>query len=147
MAFDAEQSFGEPGIDFNHPIFVRLRIKRKLNVALANNPQMSNNADGELPKQMIFAVRESLAGRHDNAFTRMDPNRVNVLHVADGDAIVRFVSNNFVFHFLPSIEEFFHKHLRPIRQRLLDPFRTAPSSTHRPEPKPPSANAILSITG
>ena len=83
---------------------------------------MANNADGKLPQPMVIAVRESLTRRYDNAFTRMDTKRVKVLHVADGDAIVRFVSHDLVFHFLPAIEVFFHEDLWRIGQGPLDPF-------------------------
>src|ERR1700746_4018351 len=83
---------------------------------------MANNADGKLPQPMVIAVRESLTRRHDNAFARMDTKRVNVLHVAPGDAIVRFVSPDLVFHFLPAIEVFFHEDLWRIGQGPLDPF-------------------------
>src|SRR5437868_3759804 len=83
---------------------------------------MANNADGKLPQPMVIAVGESLTRRYDNAFARMDTKRVKVLHVADGDAIVRFVSHDLVFHFLPTIEIFFHEDLWRIGQGSLDPF-------------------------
>src|SRR5512132_2617779 len=83
---------------------------------------MANNADGKLPQPMVIAVRESLTGRDDNAFACMDTKRVNVLHVAHGDAIVRFVSHDLVFHFLPTIEVFFHEDLWRVGQGSLDPF-------------------------
>src|SRR5438105_13997733 len=87
---------------------------------------MANHADGKLPQPMVIAVRESLTGRHDNAFACMDTNRVNVLHVADGDAIVRFVSHDLIFHFLPTIEVFFHEDLWRIDQGSLDPCLQRP---------------------
>src|SRR5262245_2552797 len=83
---------------------------------------MANNADGKLPQPMVIAVCERLTRRYDNAFARMDTKRVNVLHVADGDAIVRLVSHDLIFHFLPAIEVFFHQHLWRIGQASLDPF-------------------------
>src|SRR5438046_9033828 len=83
---------------------------------------MANNADGKLPQPMVIAVRESLTRRYDNAFTRMDTKRVKVLHVADSDAIVRFVSHDLVFHFLPTIAVFFHQDLWRIGQGSLVQF-------------------------
>ena len=87
---------------------------------------MANNADGKLPQPMVIAVSESLTRRYHNAFARMDTKRVKVLHVADGDAIVRFVSHDLVFHFLPTIEVFFHEDLWRIGQGPLDPFLQRP---------------------
>src|SRR5215467_13208478 len=101
-------------------------MKRKLNIALTNNLQMANNADGKLPQPMVIAVRESLTRRHDNAFARMNTKRVNVLHVAHGDAIVGFISHDLVLHFLPAIEVFFHEDLWRIGQGPLDPFLQRP---------------------
>src|SRR5215471_5197708 len=71
---------------------------------------------------MVIAVRESLTRCHDNAFARVDTKRVNVLHVAYGNAIVRFIAHDLVFDFLPTIEVFFHEDLWRIGQGPLDPF-------------------------
>src|SRR3989344_9256206 len=41
----------------------------------------------------------------------MDPHGVHVLHIADGDAVVDRIADDFVFDFFPSGEIFFDKHL------------------------------------
>src|SRR5437762_521378 len=83
---------------------------------------MANHTDGKLPQPMVIAVRECLTRRYDNAFAGMNTKRVKVLHVADGDAIVRFIAHDLVFHFLPASEVFFHEDLWRIGQSPLDPF-------------------------
>ena len=41
----------------------------------------------------------------------MDPHRVQILHVADGDAVVRTVAHHLVLDFLPAHQRLFHQDL------------------------------------
>ena len=49
----------------------------------------------------------------------MDAQRVEILHVADGDAVVIPVAHHLVFHFLPAAEALLHQHLRREGESLL----------------------------
>ena len=42
----------------------------------------------------------------------MDAQRIEVLHVAHGDAVVVSVAHHFVFYFLPSLQRLLHQYLR-----------------------------------
>ena len=48
----------------------------------------------------------------------MDAKRVKVLHVADGDAVIRRVPHHFVLNLLPAEKRLLDEQLRRVRQRL-----------------------------
>ncbi len=48
----------------------------------------------------------------------MNAQRVEVLHVADSDAVVKTVANHFILHFFPAFERFLYKHLWRERERF-----------------------------
>ncbi len=72
---------------------------------------MPDDADGQFTQLVILTVSQGLGGSDYNRFTCMDAKRVEVLHVADCDAVVMTVAHHFIFHFLPSAQTFLHKHL------------------------------------
>ena len=49
----------------------------------------------------------------------MDAERIEVLHVADGDTVVVTVAHHLVFYLLPSLQTLLHKHLRRERECFL----------------------------
>ena len=49
----------------------------------------------------------------------MDAERVEVLHVADGDTVVVLVAHHLVFDFLPAFQRLFDEHLRGEREGFL----------------------------
>ena len=51
---------------------------------------------------MVFSVGKGLRGCNYNTFTSMDTQGVEVLHVANGDAVVEAVANYLILHLLPS---------------------------------------------
>ena len=61
---------------------------------------------------MILRIGERLRGSHHDALAGMDAQRVEVLHVTDGDAVVIAVAHHLVFYLLPSFQRLLHKHLR-----------------------------------
>ena len=48
----------------------------------------------------------------------MDAKRVKVLHVTDGDAVIRRVPHHFVLNLLPAEKRLLDEQLRRVRQRL-----------------------------
>ncbi len=59
----------------------------------------------------MFLVAQGLAGRHHYAVARVHPHRVDVLHVADGDAVVGAVAHHLVLELLPAEEAALDQHL------------------------------------
>ena len=109
----------EPGIHLNHPVVHGIGIEGILDIALPDYADMAHYLYGQFPQIMVFLVGESLRRRHYNAFPGVDSERVEVLHVADSDAVVISVPHDFVFNLLPALEGFLDKYLRRERESLL----------------------------
>ena len=52
----------------------------------------------------------------------MYAERVEVLHVADGDAIVETVAHHLIFHLFPALQTLFYEHLRGEGESLFGYF-------------------------
>ena len=79
---------------------------------------MADNADGEFAEVVVILVGQCLRRSHDNALSRMYSERVEVLHVADRDAVVILVPDHLVLDFLPALQGFLHENLRGERESL-----------------------------
>ena len=90
------------GVHFDDDVFLTVRVQGILHVAGAFHPQFPHNVDGCSPQHLHFPVRQGLAGCHHDGVTGMYPHRVDVFHVADGDAVVLMVPHHFVFDFFPA---------------------------------------------
>eukprot|EP00906_Rhabdomonas_costata_P037803 RCo053333 len=77
---------------------------------------MANNLDRRAPQQVVLRVRQGLAGRNHDAVPGVDPQRVEVLHVAHRDAVVLPVPDHLVLDLLPALETLLHEHLRGHRE-------------------------------
>src|SRR2546426_2027725 len=64
--------------------------------------------------RLVIRVAQSLGRRDDDRFARVDPHRIEILHVADRDAVVRGIAHHLVLEFLPSED-------RLLDEDLLDP--------------------------
>lgn len=60
---------------------VRLRVQSVLDVTLSHNAKVSDDFDGRVPQHVVFMVVKRLTGRHHDGFSRMDAQRVNILHI------------------------------------------------------------------
>src|SRR3989338_4017947 len=103
-----------------------------LNVAFADNSEVTYRFDGDLAERVVFLVGEGLRRRDDGRFSRMDTHRVQIFHVAYGYAIVCRVAHDLVFDLLPSVQIFFDKNLRhrtKERRKFLRKLSLAPYNT------------------
>ena len=48
----------------------------------------------------------------------MNPKRIYIFHITNGDTVIVFIADNFVFDFFPATEPFFDQDLRCIRKCL-----------------------------
>ena len=60
---------------------------------------------------MVLFIGEGLAGGDDDAVSGMGAHRVEVFHIADGNAVVGAVPDDFVFHFFPADQGTLQQHL------------------------------------
>ncbi len=84
---------------------------------------MSDDFDCYGAEFVIVVIAQSLRRSHHDAFAGVDAEWVEVLHVADGDAVVEAVANHFVFNFLPTAERLLDEHLRRECEGFFDESR------------------------
>ena len=63
-------------------------------------------------QQLVLVVVQRLRRRDDDRLARVDAHRVEVLHVADGDAVVAAVAHDLVLDLLPAAQALLDQHLR-----------------------------------
>ena len=80
-------------------------------VAAALDAQAADYLDGGGAQHLIFLVGERLAGGDYDAVAGVNPHRVQVFHIADGDAVVGAVADYFVLDFFPADEGTFQEYL------------------------------------
>ncbi len=78
---------------------------------------MSNRLNGKLPKHMILRRRKRLRRRNHDTLPRVNPERIEVLHVTDRDAVIKLIPHHLIFNLFPPLQIFFHQNLRTIRKR------------------------------
>ena len=110
---------GEARVDLDDTIVLALRVEGVLHVALADDADMAHDLDGERTQLVILAIGQSLRRSDDDTLTRMDAQRVEVLHVADRDAVVVAVAHHLVLYLLPALEALLHQHQGREREGLL----------------------------
>jgi len=82
-----------------------------LNVALSYHTEMTDNLDGGRSEHVVLLIRKGLRRGHDNRVTGVDTQRIEVLHVTHGDAVVLGVANDFILGFLPALETLLYQDL------------------------------------
>ena len=86
-------------------------MDRELDVASALDPERADDPEGGGPKGLVVRVAQRLGrGDHDR-FARVDAHRIQVLHAADRDAVVRAVPHHLVLELLPAEDGFLHEDL------------------------------------
>ncbi len=112
----------EACIHFDYTVVHAFGVVGVLHVALAHDTYMADDFYGETAQEMIVVVGKRLRRCNYDTFPGVYAQRVEVFHVAHGDAVVVSVADNFVFDFFPSPQRFFHENLRRERQRFLHQF-------------------------
>ena len=80
---------------------------------------MADNTDRERTEFMIFGVRQRLRGRNNDGLAGMDAQRVEILHVTNGDTVVVPVAHDLIFDLFPSLQGLLYQHLRREREGFL----------------------------
>ena len=89
----------------------RSGIQRELDVAAAFHPQGPDQLQGAVPEHMVFPICQSLGGTYDDGVTCMDADRIQVLHVADRNCVVRSVPDHFIFNLFKAFDALFDQYL------------------------------------
>ncbi len=110
----------EARVDLDDAVILAPRVEGVLDVAFADDAEVAYHPDRDRPQLVILGVREGLRGGDDDALPRVDPHRVEVLHVADRDAVVEGVAHNLILDLFPAGEALLDEHLRSRGESALE---------------------------
>ncbi len=89
-------------IDFDHDVIVALRVEAELHVAAAFDAERADDLEGGAAEHLVLLIPEGLRGSDDDGVAGMDAHRINVFHVADGDAGIGGVSHHLILDLFPA---------------------------------------------
>ena len=104
-------------VDLDDLIFAAVGMQRELDVAAALHVERADDVDARGAQHLVVEVAERLRGRDDDRIAGVHADRVDVLHVADDDAIVGFVAEHFVLQLFPAQQRRFDQRLIDDRRR------------------------------
>ena len=88
-----------------------MRIKSELDVAAAFHAQGANDLERRTAEHLVLLVAQRLRGREDDGVAGVDAHRIQVFHVADGDAVVGAVAHYLVLDLFPTDQRALDEHL------------------------------------
>mmetsp|Transcript_26885 Transcript_26885/g.61267 ORF Transcript_26885/g.61267 Transcript_26885/m.61267 type:complete len:685 (+) Transcript_26885:1043-3097(+) len=106
----------QPGIDLDDAELLTLRVDCVLDVALPDDAKVPHHLQRALTQAEVLGVGECLRGGDDDGVTRVDAHRVEVLHVADRDAVVVGVTDHLVLKLLPTLQALVDNDLWAVHQ-------------------------------
>ena len=113
---------GKAGVYFDDAVVLALRVEGVLDVTLAYDAEVADHGDGDAAQFVVFAVVEGLRRGDDDALPGVHAQRVEVFHIAHGNAVVGPIPHHFVFDLFPAAEPFLDKNLvEYLRQTSADP--------------------------
>ena len=108
----------EAGVDLDHAVVLAVGAEGVLDVALADDADVAHDVDGLLAEEVALVVGQGLAGSDHDALTGVDAERVEILHVADRDAVVVAVAHHLELDLLPAPQGLLDEHLGREGERL-----------------------------
>ena len=82
-------------------------LQGQLDVAPALDSKTSNYLEAGRAEHLVFRIAQCLAGGNHDAITGMNAHRIEVFHVADGDAIIGGVPHHLVLDLFPADQRTF----------------------------------------
>ena len=108
----------EPRVDLYDPVVLPVGAERVLDVALSDYAYMAYYVYGGLAQEVELLVGECLRRGNDYALAGMYAQRVEVLHVADRDAVVVAVAHHLGLDLRPAAQRLLDQHLGREREGL-----------------------------
>ena len=104
-------------VDLDDTVVKSIGLQSVLDIALANDAQVTDDLNGSSTEHVVLLIRQSLTRGNNDTVTGVDSERVEVLHVANGNTVVVSVTNNLVLNLLPALEGLLDENLGGERQR------------------------------
>ena len=101
----------EACIDLYDAIVLGLGVEGILHIAFAHYAYVAYDAYGQFAQLVVFAVAERLRRCYDDGLARVDAQRIEVLHIADGDTVVKAVAYHLILYLFPSLQALLYEHL------------------------------------
>ena len=95
---------GKTSVDLNDTVVKAIGLKGVLDVAFTNDAQVTDDLDGSGTEHVVLLVAEGLGRSNDDRVTSVDTEGVEVLHVADSNAVVVGITDDLVLDLLPALE-------------------------------------------
>ncbi|KAF3384345.1 hypothetical protein F1880_003105 [Penicillium rolfsii] len=108
----------QTGVDLDNAVLLGEGVQGVLNVTFTDNTKVANDIDSRRPQHVVILIRESLGRSNDNRVTSVDTEGIEVLHVADSDAVVLGVTDNLVLNLLPTLHTALNQNLGADGQSL-----------------------------
>ena len=93
---------GHTGVDLDQAVVPVGGVECELDVAASLDPEGADDLQRGGSEALVVVIREREAGGDDYALPCVDAHGVEVLHVADDDAVVRGIPHDLVLVLLPS---------------------------------------------
>ena len=98
-------------IDLDDIVAIAVRIECILRVAAAFDIQFTDDAERRTAQHLIVMIGQRLRRCNNDAVSRMYTDGIEVLHVADRDAVVIAVTHDFILNFFPTGNAALDEHL------------------------------------
>ena len=102
----------QSGVNFDDAVVARLRVVSILDVALADNAQVTHSAHRELLQLGDLILTQRAGRRHDDALARMHAERINILHADHRKAAVGAIADHLKLNLLPALQRLLYEDLR-----------------------------------
>ena len=102
---------GDTRVHLDHDILEAFGMQGELNVAAPDDLQLRNDVPRRCAQHLVFLVSQRLGRRRHDGIPCMDPHRIHVFHVADGNDVSRAVPHHLVLDLFPSRYAALHQHL------------------------------------
>ena len=98
-------------VNLNNTVFEAVWFQCVLNVTSACDSKLCDNVQGRGTKHLVLFVSKSLGRSNYDGVSCVDTNRVNVLHVADSDAVSCAVTHYLILDFFPACDTALYQNL------------------------------------
>ena len=102
---------GNTRVYLDYGVLEGFRVERVLHVAAALDAQLGDDVECGGAEHLILLVAQSLRRRNNDRVAGVDADRVNVLHVTDGDGVALVVAHYLVLDFLPACDALLDQNL------------------------------------
>ena len=99
------------GVHLDDAVFEAGGMEGELHIAAAGDFQLIDDVQRGGAQHLVLLVAQCLGRCHHDAVPGVHAHRVDVLHVADRDAVARAVPHDLVLDFLPARDAALHQHL------------------------------------